>query len=57
MARPIEPTPVLTGDAADKLLQELDNVCDQSETKRRIDWARALLALSGSARGQRPTGT
>lgn len=44
MARPIESTPVLDGEDADKLLAELENVCPPDEAERRVDAARKLLA-------------
>jgi len=44
MARPIEPTPSLEGEDADRLLQELESVCSPEEAKRRTDWARKLLS-------------
>jgi hypothetical protein len=40
MARPIEPTPVLEGPDAEKLLRDLANVCTPSEAQRRIESAR-----------------
>lgn len=44
MARPIEPTPVLEGDDAKRLLDELETVCPPDEAKRRVEAARKLLA-------------
>ena len=43
MARPIEPTPVLEGDDAERLLDQLENVCSPDEAERRIAVARKLL--------------
>ena len=43
MALPIEPTPVLEGEAAEELLAELEAVCSPQEAARRIAAARALL--------------
>jgi hypothetical protein len=43
MALPIEPTPVLEGEAAEELLAELEAVCSPEEAARRIAAARALL--------------
>jgi hypothetical protein len=40
MARPIEPTPSLTGSDAMRLLQDLAQVCQPSEAERRIESAR-----------------
>lgn len=47
MALPIEPTPVLEGEAAEELLQQLEDVCSPEEAKRRIAAARKLLAKVG----------
>jgi hypothetical protein len=44
MARPIEPTPVLEGEDADRLLEELEHVCTPEEAERRVAAARKLLA-------------
>ena len=44
MARPIEPTPSLDGEEAERLLEELENVCSPEEVKRRTEWARKLLS-------------
>jgi hypothetical protein len=40
MARPIEPTPTLQGEDAERLLRELANVCPPEEAQRRIELAR-----------------
>jgi hypothetical protein len=47
MALPIEPTPVLEGEAAEELLAELEAVCSSQEAARRIAAARALLQEVG----------
>ena len=44
MARPIEPTPVLEGSDAEKLLTELAEVCSPDEARQRIDYARSARA-------------
>lgn len=44
MARPIEPTPVLEGEDAERLLRDLEDTCTPEEVKRRVDEARKLLA-------------
>ena len=44
MARPIEPTPILEGEDAERLLRDLENVCSPEEARRRIEWARAKRA-------------
>ena len=44
MARPIEATPVLQGEDAEKLLEELEHVCAPEEAERRVAAARRLLA-------------
>ncbi len=44
MARPIEPTPVLDGEDAERLLRELETTCTPDEAKRRVQKARELLA-------------
>ena len=44
MARPIEPTPVLEGEDAERLLKELEQVCAPDEAERRVAAARRLLA-------------
>jgi hypothetical protein len=50
MARPIEPTPALEGQAAERLMVELEQVCSPREAQSRVDWARreraAMLAES-----------
>lgn len=49
MANPIQPTPDLEGDDADRLLVELEQVCSPEEAQRRIEWAkheRARMMLS-----------
>jgi hypothetical protein len=55
MALPIEPTPVLEGEAAEELLAELEAVCSQEEAKRRIAAARALLDQVGLNNDDRTT--
>ena len=44
MARPIESTPVLEGEDAERLLRDLENVCSPEEAKRRMEWAQVQLA-------------
>lgn len=44
MARPIQPTPVLEGTDAKRLLEDLGAVCTPSEAKARIDAARRELS-------------
>jgi len=44
MARPIEPTPVVEGEHAERLLEQLEDVCSPEEAARRIAAARKLLA-------------
>jgi len=44
MARPIEPTPILIGKDADRLLSDMDDVCPPAEAKSRIDEARRIRA-------------
>ena len=44
MARPIEPTPVLEGEDAERLLRDLENTCSPEEARRRVQKARELLA-------------
>ena len=43
MARPIEPTPVLTGKDAKRLQRELLNVCTPEEARARTAHAKKLL--------------
>jgi hypothetical protein len=43
MARPIEPTPPLTGADADRLLEELEQVASPDEIARRREAARRFL--------------
>jgi hypothetical protein len=47
LALPIEPTPVLEGEAAEALLVQLEAVCPPEEAKRRIAAARTLLEKVG----------
>jgi hypothetical protein len=44
MARPIEATPVLEGEDAERLLRDLERTCTPEEAKRRVQKARELLA-------------
>lgn len=44
MTQPIAPTPVLEGEDAERLLEELENVCSPEEAQRRVAAARKLLA-------------
>lgn len=44
MARPIEPTPVLEGEDAERLLRDLERTCTPEEAKRRVEKARGFLA-------------
>ena len=39
MAKPIEPTPTLTGKDAELLLRELEHVCSTEEADRRLQKA------------------
>jgi hypothetical protein len=49
MARPIEATPVLDGEDAERLLRDLERTCAPEEAKLRIQEARELLAQSDRA--------
>lgn len=40
MARPVEATPMLEGEDAERLLSELERVCPPDEAKRRIERAK-----------------
>lgn len=44
MARPIEPTPVLTGKDAKRLQRDLASVCTPEEARPRIGHAKSSLA-------------
>jgi hypothetical protein len=44
MARPIEATPTLTGEDAERLQRDLANVCSPEEQRRRIEYAKRLRA-------------
>lgn len=44
MARPIEPTPKLSGEDAERLLSDLANACSPEEADRRIALGRGELA-------------
>lgn len=50
MARPIEPTPMLCGEDAKRLLAELEKVCSPDEQKRRIERSKQRLAKYKSLR-------
>jgi len=57
MARPIEPTPILSGTDAASLRSDLRNVCSAQEAQRRIQNAQTLWAAMqpksrGEARGR-----
>ncbi len=43
MAKPIQPTPPLEGEDAERLLRDLENVCTTEEAARRVEWARRQL--------------
>lgn len=43
MAKPIEPTPPLEGEEAEKLLAELKDVCSPEEAARRLRASREFL--------------
>ena len=43
VAKPIEPTPVLKGEDAERLLRDLEKVCSPEEAERRIGKAEAFL--------------
>ena len=47
MALPIEPTPVLDGEAAEELLEQVKDVCSPEEAERRIAAAQRFLAKVG----------
>ena len=44
MASPIEATPVLRGDDAQRLIDSLGDMCSPEEAKRRIAWSKDALA-------------
>jgi hypothetical protein len=44
MAKPIESTPTLQGEDAERLLSDLANVCSVEESRRRATYARSTLA-------------
>ena len=44
MARPIEPTPTLSGDDADRLLADMEKRCSVDEARRRVAAAKIALA-------------
>jgi hypothetical protein len=44
MARPIEPTPVLRGEDAEKLAASIADVASRPEIERRVAGARSFLA-------------
>jgi hypothetical protein len=44
MARPIEPTPILEGEDAERLLRDLENVCSPEEARRRSNVPGAVTA-------------
>lgn len=52
MASPIQPTPDLEGDDADRLLADLLNVCSPEEAQRRIEWAKRERARMMISPGQ-----
>jgi hypothetical protein len=51
MARPIEPTPTLTGDDAERLLNELERIASPEEIARREEAAHRFLAQASSPTG------
>lgn len=44
MAHPIEPTPTLRGEDAQRLIASLDDRCSNQEAERRMAWAKNTLA-------------
>lgn len=44
MAHPIEPSPIVKGEDARRLLQSLDDRCSNEEAERRMAWAKKALA-------------
>jgi hypothetical protein len=44
MAHPIEPTPTLRGEDAQRLIKSLDNRCSNEEAERRMAWAKTAWA-------------
>ena len=54
MARPIEPTPTIYGEDAERLLADLEKVCSPEEGQSRIEWAKRerarMMAREGAAR-------
>lgn len=52
MARPIEPTPPLTGEDAERLLADLMHTCSVEEAQRRIDMAKQKLAIMMTPKGR-----
>lgn len=44
MAKPIQPTPTLRGEDAERLLRDLVDACTPAEAERRIAYARRQLA-------------
>ena len=60
MARPIEPTPNLEAEDAERLLRDLEQVCLPAEAERRMRWAEQqvaqMMGSKSSPSGGRPTG-
>jgi hypothetical protein len=57
MARPIEPTPPLTGEDAEQLLVSLEEVASEEEMARRVEEAKKYLAEMMRPKGaRRPPG-
>jgi len=57
VASPIEPTPVLRGEDAQRLLESLDDRCSNTEAERRMAWAKQALAqMTRPRKGSRGSG-
>jgi hypothetical protein len=54
MARPIEPTPTLEGEDAERLLESLEHTASPEEIARRRERARAFVAEVTRPKGLRP---
>lgn len=51
MARPIEPTPPVTGQDAERLLESLDTGASPAEMRERADRAQRVLASMATGSG------
>jgi hypothetical protein len=56
VAKPIEPTPPLEGEEAEKLLAELKDICSPQEAERRLRVSREFLAKVMKPKGWRQSG-